>query len=166
MASVLRAGTVVQTVPAARAYATVATLEGLLALAVMMIDQGDWLSVLIGCLFGAVIWGGLLIWMRSRSGNEPLRLIAPDELPPKSRLWQVTVTGAAFLAVFYAGAVAAALSFRTDFLVGLALGVPIVLWDSFRKAKRAERELRGTLWGTATIGWAPNDRLRYLVADG
>ena len=50
------------------------------------------------------------------------------------------------------------------YLIGVLLGGPIVMWDSVRRAKRAEHEQHGILWSTTGFAGTSNSRSWYLVA--
>jgi hypothetical protein len=161
-----RDGAVVQTVPATRVYTIAAVLVALLALAVAIVFAQDRLAVIITSVPIAIIWGGATILMLPKIMKNvppPLR-ISPDQLPPIACLWKAMVPSIALLVVVDAGAVVASLSVHECVPVGIRACAPIVVWDFFRKSKRTERELRGTLWDTTRFVWTSKSRSRYLVA--
>ncbi len=158
--------TVVQTVPAFQFGAIATTLIALLALAATIVFAQDRLGVIITSVPVAIFWSGAMILMLPKLTKNiapPLR-ISPDQLPPIASIWKAMVPGVVLLVVAEAGAVVASLSIHEYVPVGIFLGAPIVVWDSVRKAKRTEHELRGILWNTTGFAWTSKSRSRYLVA--
>jgi hypothetical protein len=165
MARSKRDGTVVQTVPATQVYAVAATLSALLALAVTIVVASDRLGVIITCVPTAIVWsGGMILMLPKLTKNvaPPLR-VSLDQLPPIASIRKAMVPSIALMVIVMAGAVVASLSGHEYVPVGIILGAPIVVWDSVRKARRTEHELRGRLWTTAGFAGTSKDRSRYLV---
>jgi hypothetical protein len=157
--------TVVQTVPASQFGVVATTLIALLALAATLVFAQDRLEVIITSVPIAIFWCGAMILMLPKLTKNivpPLR-ISPDQLPPIASIWKAMVPGVVLLVVAEAGSVVASLSMHEYVPVGIFLGVPIVVWDSVRKAKRTEHELRGILWNTTGFAWTSKSRSRYLV---
>ncbi|SRR6266849_4608115 len=166
MARTTRNRTVVQAVPAIHLYAVAAALIALLALAVTIVFAQDRLVVIITSVPMAIFWSGGVILMLPKVAKNvapPLR-ISSDQLPPIASISKAMVPSVALLAVVNAGAVAISLSMHEYVPIGIILGAPIVVWDSVRKSKRTERELRGILWSTTGFAWTSKGRSRYLVA--
>jgi hypothetical protein len=135
-------------------------------LAVFIFLAQDRVEAIVTPVVVAVLWAAGMSLALSRAGGKlapPLR-IGFDELPPIGSLRQAMVSFVALLAVFDAGAVAYSLTAHQYLPVGIMLGVPAGMWDALRKAKRTEREMRGTLWGTSNFAWTSRSRSRYLVA--
>jgi len=153
-------------VPATRIYSIAAALLALLALAVTLVLATDRVAVIVDSMFTAVLWAAVVILVQSRSAKKlapPLR-VGSDELPPTDSLRNAGVRYIAGVVILDAAAVAYSLSFHQYIPVGIILGLPIVIWDSHRKAKRTELELRGTLWAINNFAGTPKSHPRYLVA--
>jgi hypothetical protein len=163
----MRGRAVVQAVPSTRVYAIATTLMALAAFAVSIVFAQDRVEAVATPPVVAVLWGGGMNLMMSRDARwklaPPLR-IGPGDLPPVGSVLMAVIPGVALFIAFSAGVVAYALSAHQHLFVGFMLGVPIVIWDSLRKAKRAERRMQGTLWVTGNFAWTSKSRSRYLVA--
>jgi hypothetical protein len=161
-----RERTIVQAVPATRVSTVAATVIALLMLAVTVILAKDRLVVIITSVPMAVLWSGGMILLLPKIVNVPPPMrVSPDQLPPTASLWKVVVPGVTLLAAVGAAAVVFCLSVHEYVPVGIVLGGPILVWDSFRRAERTQRELRGILWTTTGFAWTSKDRIRYLSPE-
>jgi hypothetical protein len=159
------AGRVVQTGPATRSTAIAATLLGLLALGVVVIFARDRPDAFFASVIGAVGWAGLTIGFQATRDTTPPLAIRPDELPQTVSQLTAVARGTVYLAGIDAAAVAYSLPTHNYFICGIAFSMPIVIWDAFRRARRTERELRGTLWAPANSAWSSKGRHWFLVTE-
>ena len=158
---------VVQTVPAARAFAAVYALVALLGFAFTIAFARDRLAVVITSVPLAAFFSGGMILIMPRISKRivpPPRRIGPDQLPPAVGIWKASVTGVVLVLIMGAAFVVWSLSTREYYLIGILLGGPIVTWDSVRRAKRTEYEQHGILWNTTGFAWTSKSRSWYLVA--
>jgi hypothetical protein len=158
-----RAGRVVQTVPTTRAIAIAATLLALPSLAVVLILARDRPDAFFASVLIAVFWSvGMIVFQVTR-GTPPPLAIRPDELPQTVGLLKTVIPGTVCFALLYALAAAFSLDTHSYVTFGIALGAPIVAWDSLRRSRRTERELGGTLWAPTRIAWTSRGRYWFLV---
>jgi hypothetical protein len=158
-------GRVVQTVPTTRAIAVAATLLALPSLALVLIfarNRPD--AIFTSVVTAVVVGGGMIVFHATRDTPSPLA-IQPDELPQTVSRLEAVVRGTVFLAFIYAFTVAFSLDQHIYITFGIALGTPIMTWDSVRQAKRTERELGGTLWAPTKIAWTRKGRYWFLVTE-
>jgi hypothetical protein len=159
------AGRVVQTGPATRSTAIAATLLALVSLGVVLIFARNRPDAIFVSVLTAVAWGGLMIAFQAARGTPPPLAIRPDELPQTASLLTAVVRGAISLVFIYALGVAFTLATHNYVVFGIALAAPIMAWDSFRRARRTERESGGTLWAPAKIAWTAKGRYWFLVTE-
>jgi hypothetical protein len=154
-------------VPATRTLAVVSTLVALLTFAITIVLARDRLVVLVTSVPLAVLYSGAMILMLPRLADNapPPVWLSPDQLPRPVPGWKAVAPGATLLVGVGAGAAAFSLSVHEYVAVGIVLGVPIMAWDSVRRAQRTERNARGTLWSSTGFAWTSKDRIRYLVAS-
>lgn len=158
---------VVQTVPAARAYAAVFTVVALLAFAFTIAFAHDRLAVIITSVPIAAFWSGGMILTMPRISKRivpPPRRIGPNQLPPAVDIWKANVTGLVLVLIVGTAFVVWSLSTHEYFPIGILLGGPIITWDSVRRARRTEYESHGILWSTTGFAWTSKSRIQYLVA--
>lgn len=158
---------VVQTVPAARAFAAVFALVALLGFAFTIAFARDRLAVVITSVLMAAFWSGGVILLMPRISKRivpPPRRIGRDQLPPAVGIWKASVTGVVLMLIMGTAFVVWSLSTHEYVLVGVLLGGPIVTWDSVGRAKRTEHEQHGLLWNTTGFPWTSKSRSWYVVA--
>ena len=148
-----------------RSTAIAATLLGLLALWVLLILARDRPDAFFASAIGAVGWAGLTIALQATADTTPPLAIRPNELPQTVSQLTAVARGTVFLACLDAAAVAYSLPMHNYFACGIAFSAPIVIWDAFRRARRTERELRGTLWAPANSAWSSKGRHWFLVTE-
>src|SRR5579859_4018748 len=159
------AGRVVQTVSATRSTAIAATLLALLALGVLLTFARDRPDALFASAIGAAGWAGLMSVFQATRDTTPPLAIRPHELPQTVSQLTAVARGTAYLACIDAAAVAYSLPARNYLVCGMAFSAPIVIWDAFRRARRTERELGGTLWAPANSAWSSKGRHWFLVTE-
>ena len=103
--------------------------------------------------------------VQARRGAPTPLAIRRDELPETVSLPTAVVRGVTFIAFAYVLCAALSLGMHNYFAFGIALGVPIVIWHSFRRAKQTERELGGTLWAPTRIAWTSQGRGWFVVTE-
>ena len=152
--------------PATRATAIAATLLAVLALGIVLIFARDRTDAIVTSVIEAVVWAGLMLAFRATRGAPPPPLaIQPDELPQTVSQLATVVRGTVLIACLLAAAIAYSLDVHSYITCGIALGAPIMIWDSFRRASRTEREMGGTLWAPAKVAWKPKGRYWFLVTE-
>jgi hypothetical protein len=150
-----------------RVQAVTFTLLALLALGVTAVLAKNPLDAIVGSIIGAILWAaGMHFLMARKAYNLPPVRTSPEGLPPRASVWKRVIPGAAFLAVFYAADVAYSLYSHEYFVLGIALGCPIFLWDNLHMTRRTQREEHGVLWSTGGwLTWRTEDRIRYVSVD-
>jgi hypothetical protein len=158
---------VVQAAPAVRVRAIIATALALLAFAITVTLAKHRLEALITSVLMAILWsGGMVVMLRViQKTIAPAVLIEQNELPPIAASWKVTASTAALLAIVDAAAVAFSLAVhpRTYVVIGIVLGGPGVIWSSFLRIERTQRQYQGTLWCKTGFAWTSKGRSPYVV---
>jgi hypothetical protein len=158
---------VVQAAPVARGRAIIATALALPAFAVTVTLAEHWLDALVVSVFTAILWsGGMTVMLRIIHNIEPSPVpVEQNELPPIAATWKATAFAAALLTVLDAGALAFSLAVQpqTYIVVGIILGAPGVIWSSFLRIERTQRQYQGTLWCSTGFAWTSKGRSPYIV---